>query len=95
MYVDNRAKKRYNAYQNVAKSIRQKSSNRIQMTIRNGQYNFLLRQKEKGDQTPWNLIPPVVLEQRLPEIEIGLFNNIYKPAEDPTRGRRQQTGDHR
>ena len=82
MYVDPRAKKRYNAIQNIAKTIRQKSDNKIQTTVRNGKFDFLLRQKVKGDNTPWSQIPPLLLDQNLPEIEIGMFKDIYTPTED-------------
>ena len=77
MYVDARAKKRYSAIQSIAKSIRTKSNNTIQTSVRNGKYDFLLRQKMKGDPTPWGLIPPVKIEQVIPDFEIGLYKNIY------------------
>ena len=82
MFVDKRATKRFNAIQNIARTNRQKSEGTKQTTIRNGRYDFLLRQKDKGDTTPWNLIPPLNLDQDLPDIEIGMFKNIYTPRND-------------
>ena len=82
MYVDPHANKCFNAIQNIARTIRQKSENTIQTTVRNGKFDFLLRQKRKGDQTPWSQIPPLRLDHKLPDIEIGMYKNIYTPKED-------------
>ena len=82
MYVDKRSKKRFNAIQIIAKSIRQTSQNTVQTTIRNGKHDYLLRKKEKNDPTPWNLIPPLIIDHELPDFEIGMFKNIYAPNED-------------
>ena len=82
MYVDQRAKKRYDSIQNIAKTIRVKSNNTIQTTVRNGKRDFLLRQKDRGDPTPWSQIPPLKLEEEIPEFEIGQFKNIYSNEEN-------------
>ena len=81
-YVDPRARKRYNAIQIVAKTIRTKSKGTIQTSIRNGKHDYLLRQKQKGDQTPWSQIPPVKLDLNLPEFEVGKYKNIYEEKEE-------------
>ena len=77
MYVDPRARKRFNAVHNVAKTIRMKSDNTVQTSIRNGRNDFLLRRKERGDQTPWGQLPPLDLDQNLPDFEVGMYKNIY------------------
>ena len=82
MYVDLRAKKRYNAILNIAKTIRQKYENGQQTSIRNGKHDFLLRQKTWGDPTPCCQIPPLLLNQNLPEFEIGMYKNIYTPQKE-------------
>ena len=58
MYVDPRARKRYNAIQNIAKTIRTKCNGDIQTSVRNGKFDNLLRQKPRGDQTPWDRFLP-------------------------------------
>ena len=80
--MDNRARKRYNRIQNVAKTIRNQSKGEIQTCVRNGRLDFLLRQKKKGDITPWGQIPPLKLDQNLPELEVGLYKNIYQEEEE-------------
>ena len=82
MYVDQRSRKRYNAIQNIAMTLRQKSKNTIQTSIRNGRRDFLLRQKLKGDMTPWNKVPPIKLEENLPDFEVGNYQNIYEDKTD-------------
>ena len=84
MYVDQRAKKRFDAVQNIAKTIRIKSANTIQTTVRNGRRDFLLRQKNRGDLTPWSQIPPIKLEEDIPDFEIGIFKNIYSENSSET-----------
>ena len=42
MYVDPRATKRYNVILNIAKTLKQKSENPLQTSIRNGKFDFLL-----------------------------------------------------
>ena len=69
--------KRFNAVQNVAKTIRNKSNGNTQTTLRTGKHDFLLRQKVRGDTTPWGQIPPIKLDQNLPDFEIGLYKDIY------------------
>ena len=64
-------------------TIRQKSENKIQTSIRNGRHDFLLRQKYKGDPTPWSQVPPVILDQQLPDFEIRNYKNIYQIEEEP------------
>ena len=99
MFIDPRAKKRYNAIQNIAKTVRTKSDNQIQTTVRNGKRDFLLRQKTRGDQTPWSQIPPILLEEQLPQFEIGLFKNIFDETnedddqieDDNTKQREEET----
>ena len=49
----------------------------MQTSIRLGRYDFLLRKRDKNDDTPWNLIPPLQLDIDLPPIEIGLFKSLY------------------
>ena len=81
-YVDPRARKRFNAIQVVAKSIRTKSNGSIQTSIRNGKQDFLLRQRQKDDTTPWGQIPPLKLDLNLPQFEIGMYKNIYECNEE-------------
>ena len=82
MFVDPRARKRYKAIQNVAKTIRIKSNGNTQTTVRTGKHDFLLRHKVRGDTTPWGQIPPVKLDQNLPDFEIGLYRDIYITEQD-------------
>ena len=49
----------------------------MQTSIRTGKRDFLLRQKERGNTTPWTQIPPIRIEQRIPEFEIGLFKDVF------------------
>ena len=71
-------RKRHNAIQTIAKTLRTKAGNSIQTSLRNGRRDFILRQKTKGDNTPWGQIPPINLDENLPDFEIGEYNNIYK-----------------
>ena len=80
MHVDIRAKKRHKAILNIAKSIREISKNTVQTTLRAGRRDFLLRKREKGTATPWSQIPPLLIKQEIPEIEIGQYKDIINPS---------------
>ena len=56
-YIDTRAKARHRAYIQIAKTLRENATKTIQTNIRTGRNDFLLRMREKGDPTPWSLIP--------------------------------------
>ena len=84
MYVDRRALKRHKAYQNIAKSIREHSNNETQTTIRTGKSDFLLRTRPRGNKTPWSEIHPTVITQKIPEFEIGNYDDIVNPQNNPT-----------
>ena len=77
MYVDNRARKCYRAFQNIARMIRQESEGTQHTSIQAGKHDFLLRKREKDDTTPWGHIPPLRMENQLPPIEIGLYKSLY------------------
>ena len=78
MFIYQRARKRYHAIQNIAKTLRLKAGNSVQTSLRNGRRDFLLRQKPRGDSTPWNQVPPLKLDENIPDFEIGEYNNIYE-----------------
>ena len=79
MWVDQRASKRFKAIQTIAKAMRDHTPNTIQTTIITGKKDFLLRKRNKGDQTPWSEVPPVILTQKIPEFEVGSYNDILNP----------------
>ena len=82
MHIDSRAKKRHQAILTIAKTIREHSKRSVQTTVRAGRVDFLLRQRPKGSTTPWNQIPPELIRQQLPQIEIGEYRNIFDINED-------------
>ena len=77
MYIDPRARRRHSAIQTIAKTIRTKAGNTIQTSLRNGRRDFILRQKTRGDLTPWGQIPPININENIPDFEIGDYINIY------------------
>ena len=81
MWVDQRASKRYKAIQAIAKAMRDHTPNTIQTTIRTGKRDFLLRRRDKGDTTPWVDIPPIIINQKLPDFEVGEYFNIINPED--------------
>ena len=78
MYVDSRAMKRHKAILNIAKTLREHSNNTIQTTVRTGKNDFLIRTRPKGSTTPWTDIPPLKITQRIPEFEIGTYEDIVE-----------------
>ena len=82
MYVDRRAAKRHKAIANIAKSLREQAKNSIQTTIRVGKNDYLLRKRDKGSSTPWADIPPLKLNQELPDFEVGTYTNILETVEN-------------
>jgi len=77
MHIDQRARLRHRAIQRVAKSIRDELQNTVQTSIRNGKFDFLLRVRDKKDQSKWSQIAPVVIRTPLPPFEIGNFKSDY------------------
>ena len=77
MHVDVRAKKRHQAILKIAKTIREHSKNTVQTTVRTGKRDFLIRQRPKSE-IPWNEIPPEIIKQKLPNFEIGDYQNIFE-----------------
>ena len=75
-YIDSRAKARHRAYIQIAKTLRENATKTIQTNIRTGRNDFLLRMREKGDPTPWSLIPPLKVTQKLPNFEVGLYKSV-------------------
>ena len=82
MYVDRRAAKRHKAYLKIAKTLRENSNEPIQTSLRTGKNDFLLRIRTKGSTQPWNEIPPLKINQIMPEFEIGNFNDIVNPSKN-------------
>ena len=78
MHVDAKARSRYKAYQNIAKTMRDQPGKNIQTTIRSGKHDYLLRTRIREDNTPWNEIPPVYISKELPPFEIGLYRQQYE-----------------
>ena len=79
-FIDKRAKAQYRAFQVVAKTLREEATikgQKIQTNLRTGRTDFLLRIWQLGDQTPWAELPPIHIEQKIPNFEIGLFKDIY------------------
>ena len=66
----------------IAKTMREHSQNTIQTSIRAGKRDFHIRKRNKGTTTPWNEIPPIVIAQKIPQIEIGDYWNIFETNED-------------
>ena len=81
MHVDPRAKARYRAINAIAKTIRDKFDGQLQTSVRSGKSDFLLRQKVRGDPTPWSSIPPIIITQPLPSFEVGLYKGLFTPEE--------------
>ena len=75
-YIDKRAKARHRAFLQVAKTLRENASKPVQTNIRTGRNDFLLRVREKGDPTPWSQIPPLKVNQKMPQFEVGLYKTI-------------------
>ena len=92
MYMDRRAMKRHKAILNMAKTIRDHADNTIQTSIRTGKNDFLLRKRTKGDNTPWQEIPPIRITQEIPNFEVGNYRDIVNPennAEDDPQDKPQ------
>ena len=85
MHVDVRAKKRHQAILQIAKTMREKSGNTIQTTVRSGKRDFLLRRRPKGSTIPWQEIPPIIITQRIPHFEVGDYIDIFNDKEDETK----------
>ena len=84
MHVDTRAKKRHQAILQIAKTMREHSGNQIQTSVRAGRRDFLLRSQQKGSNTPWQEIAPVILNKKIPEFEIGNYLDIFNDPEQTT-----------
>ena len=89
MYVDRRAAKRHKAYLNIARTIRENVHEPTQTSLRTGKNYFLLRSRIKGDLTPWNEIPPLLINQEIPEFEIGNYRDIVNPSNNKTKEENQ------
>ena len=76
MYVDKRARKCHKALLNIAKTMREHSKNTLQTSLRMGKNDFLLRKRTKGDETPWTEIPPVLIQQKIPDFEVGIYTDM-------------------
>ena len=75
-HVDQRAKDRYQAFHAVAKSIREQSKFELQTNIIIGKNDYLLRQRNKGTNTPWQQIPPVMINKKLPQFQIVMYQEL-------------------
>ena len=80
-FIDKRAKARHRAFLQVAKTLRENASKPVQTNIRTGRNDFLLRVREKGDPTPWSQIPPLKVNQKLPQFEVGLFKTLEEMSD--------------
>ena len=78
-HIDRKAKAHYQAFNTIAKSKREKSKFTIQTNIIIGQNDYLLRERPKGETTPWQHIAPTVINHRIPPFEIGMYNKIRSP----------------
>ena len=85
MYIDRRAMKRHKAILNIAKTLREHSKNSVQTNIRTGKNDYLLRKRNKGDDTPWSEIPPMILAQKIPEFEVGRYKDMINPDNNGER----------
>ena len=56
--------------------MRDHSKNTLQTSLRTGKNDFLLRKRQKGDETPWSEIPPVLIQQVIPEFEVGIYTDM-------------------
>ena len=83
MYVDSRAMKRHKAILSIARTIREHSNNTTQTTVRTGRHDFLLRTRPKGSTTPWSEIPPIHINQDIPEFEVGTYWDMVNPHNNP------------
>ena len=63
-HIDRRAKARFQAINAVAKSVREQSKFTVQTNIRIGKNDYLLRQRQKGSNTPWQQVPPVIINKK-------------------------------
>ena len=79
MYVDSRVMKHHKAILSIAKSIREHSNNEIQTSIRTGKHDFLIRTRPRGSDTPWSEIAPIQIVQKIPEFEIGTYQDMINP----------------
>ena len=79
MHIDQRARARFNEINAIAKTLRDRTDGNTQTTIRIGRHDYLLRQKERGDQTPWSKIPPVRITAELPPFEVGMYKELFNP----------------
>ena len=83
MFVDRRGMKRHKAFMTIAKSLREHSKEPIQTSVRTGKNDYLLRSRSRGSTTPWNEIPPLQILKEIPEFEIGQYNDLVNPQNNP------------
>ena len=64
---------RYKACEKLLWQYRKSNQGNIQTNLRLGRYDFLLRTREKGDQTPWKYITPIKIPNTFPKPETNLL----------------------
>ena len=83
MYVDRHAMKHHKAILSIAKLQREHSNDMIQTTVRTGKYDFHIRTRPRGSNTPWADIAPVQITQDIPNFKIGAYRDIVNPNNNP------------
>lgn len=69
-YVPRSLFKRYSDVETLAWQIRTKSQGQLQTNVRQSRQDYILRQRKKGDPTPWGEIPPISLPDTIRPFEI-------------------------
>ena len=74
-YVPLQASARYKGFQQLAKKLRNHYPQPIKTNIRSGKNNYLLRIQLKNESEPWDSIAPIVIDQNLPDFNVGILKN--------------------
>ena len=82
----------YRCYQHCEKmlwKLRQRQPQQLMTKIRMGIDDFILRYKKKDDDTPWNLVPPLIIPQDAPRADFKTKDNMKEFPQTPTNRNRQ------
>ena len=74
-YVLQQGSSRYKGFQQLAKKLRLLSPEPIKTNIRCGKFDFLLRIQPKSESKPWGSIAPIIIEQNLPDFNVGILKD--------------------
>ena len=64
---------RFKACEKLLWQYRKSNQGNIQTNLRLGRYDFILRTRDKGDQTPWKFLTPIKIPNTFPKPETNLL----------------------